>query len=161
MKNYLYLSKKDKQFDILCKSSYNYTMFYIIPFAAMGIITLINKRGENVVPNNIQEKLLTDAARLVAGTIDPYKMGLTPEQVDVENFIIHFKEKAAEILVCQDVLKIAIGPYVNTFNPGIYSNDIRIILDSIEEKMQIKFDFYYGILIYLSKNELSANWLPH
>ena len=108
-----------------------------------------------------QEEVMTQAAQLVAGTINPREMGLTPEEVDVEQFISHFKEKAAELLENQEAIYIAIGPFVNTYNPGIYSNDIRIILDSIEEKMQTKFYFYYGILIALGKNHLFANWLPH
>lgn len=108
-----------------------------------------------------QEEVMTQAAQLVAGTINPDEMGLTPEEVDVERFISHFKEKVAEMLENQEAIHIAIGPFVNTYNSGIYSNDIRIILDSIEEKMQMKFYFHYGILLVLGKNELFANWLPH
>ena len=108
-----------------------------------------------------QENFITQAAQLVAGTINPTEMGLTPEEVDVEQFVSHFKEKVAEMLENQEAIYIAIGPFVNTYNPGIYSNDIRIILDSIEEKMQMKFYFHYGILLTLGKNHLFANWLPH
>lgn len=108
-----------------------------------------------------QEEVMTQAAQLVAGTINPIKMGLTPEEIDVEQFISHFKEKVSEMLENQEAIYIAIGPFVNTYNPGIYSNDIRIILNSIEEKMQIKFEFHYGILLSLCKNDLFANWLPH
>lgn len=116
-------------------------------------------KAENV--RRSQEEVITQAAQLVAGTINPAEMGLTPEQVDVEQFISHFKEKVAEMLKNQDAIHIAIGPFVNTYNPGIYSNDIRIILDSIEEKMQTKFYFHYGILIALGKQQIFANWLPH
>ena len=108
-----------------------------------------------------QEDIITQAAQLVAGTINPREMGLTPEEVDVEQFVSHFKQKAAEMLENQEAINIAIGPFVNTYNPGIYSNDIRIILDSIEEKMQMKFYFHYGILIALGKQQIFANWLPH
>lgn len=108
-----------------------------------------------------QEEVITQAAQLVAGTINPREMGLTPEEIDVDKFIQHFKEKAAELLESQEAIHIAIGPFVNTYNPGIYSNDIRIILDSIEEKMQTKFYFHYGILIALGKQQIFANWLPH
>ncbi|MBQ2835774.1 MAG: hypothetical protein IJE68_02940 [Clostridia bacterium] len=108
-----------------------------------------------------QEELITQAAQLVAGTINPDKMGFAPEEIDVEQFVSHFKEKVAEMLENQETVHIAIGPFVNTYNPGIYSNDIRIILDSIEGKMQMKFYFHYGILLALGKNDLFANWLPH
>ena len=107
------------------------------------------------------DDILSQAARLVAGTINPSKMGLTPEQVDVEHFVKHFKTKAAELWNNQDVLNLAIGPYVNVFNPGVYSNDVRIILDYVEEQMQMEFHFYYGILISLDKKELHATWQPH
>ena len=106
------------------------------------------------------DEILSQAAQLVSGTIDPYKMGLNSEQVDVEQFIGHFKTKAAEMMVTQDVLNIAIGSYVNKFNPGVYSNDMRIILDYIEDKMQIKFHFYSGLLISLNKSEIHFVWSP-
>ncbi len=117
--------------------------------------------AKTVTVRRSQEEVMTQAAQLVAGTINPMEMGLTPEEIDVEQFVSHFKEKVAEMLEIQEAIYIAIGPLVNTYNPGIYSNDIRIILDSIEEKMQIKFYFHYGILLALGKNDLFANWLPH
>lgn len=110
---------------------------------------------------NKVDDVLTQTARLVAGTIKPSEMGLTPEQVDVEQFISHFKTKAAEMWNTQDVLNLAIGPYVNIFNPGIYSNDVRIILDYVEAQMQMEFHFYHGLLISLDKKELYATWQPH
>lgn len=106
------------------------------------------------------DDILTQAAQLVAGAINPDKMGLTPDQVDVEQFVSHFKAKAAEIWKNQDVLNLAIGPYVNIFNPGLYSNDLRIILDYVEEQMQIEFHFYQELLISLDKKELHFTWLP-
>ena len=108
----------------------------------------------------IQAQILADVAQLVAGTINPFKMGLTPEQVDVDQFISHFKTKAAEMWNNQDVLNIAIGPYVNVFNPGVYSKDVRTILDYIEEQMQVEFHFYYGLLVTFDKNEIYATWNP-
>ena len=110
---------------------------------------------------NKMDDILTQAARLVAGSINPTPMRLTPEQVDVEQFVSHFKTKAAEMWNTQDVLILAIGPYVNIFNPGIYSNDVRIILDYVEAQMQMEFHFYHGLLISLDKNELYATWQPH
>jgi len=140
-------------------------MLFCIPYAATGIITLNNERvilmakKKKVIYS--PDEILEQAARLVAGAINPSEMGLTPEQVDVEQFVIHFKTKAAEMWKNQDVLNIAIGPYVNVFGPGVYSNDVRIILDYVEEQMQMEFDFYYGLLISLDKKELHATWQPH
>lgn len=108
-----------------------------------------------------QDEVVTDAARLVVCTVNPYEMGITPEEVDIDRFIELFKEKANEMLETKDALLITIGPEITIGGPGIYSDDFQPILDYIEEKMQTKFYFHYGILLYLCKNDLGANWLPH
>lgn len=112
-------------------------------------------------PNRSPEEILTQSAQLVAGTINPYEMGLVPEQVDIENFIKFFKEKAEEMLKNKDALLVSIGPAINTDNDGIYSDDMREILDYIEKKMQTKFYFHYGLLLWHCKDDAYANWLPH
>lgn len=112
-------------------------------------------------PKRSPEEILTQSAQLVAGTINPYEMGLEPEQVDIENFIKFFKEKAADMLKSKDALLVSIGPAINMDNDGIYSNDMREILDYIEEKMQTKFYFHYGLLLWFCKDDAYANWLPH
>ena len=111
--------------------------------------------------NRSEEEILDQAARLVAGTINAEKMGLTPEEVDVENFIKYFKESLSQVLSYKDYVLLAIGPFVNTESSNVYSDAIQFILNSIEEKMHTKFYFYYGILIWLCKNDLYAVWLPH
>lgn len=108
-----------------------------------------------------QEDFVTHAAQLVAGTINNEEMDLTVEEVDIENFIKYFKEKALEMLEAQDFLLLSIGPAINTDGEGIFSNNMQTILDFIEEKMHTKFYFHYGILLWLGKNSLAANWLPH
>lgn len=108
-----------------------------------------------------QEEVITQAASLVAGTINSSAMGLTDEQIDVDQFKKLFEEKATELLKHQETLVLSIGPCINTDNDGIYSNDMQAILDSVEDKMHTKFYFYYGILLLVCKNDLFANWLPH
>lgn len=108
-----------------------------------------------------QEEVLTQAASLVAATINSAAMGLTDEQIDVEQFKKIFKEKVAEMLERQEMLVLSIGPCINTGCTDIYSNDMRSILDSIESIMHTKFYFFYGILLLVGKNDLFANWLPH
>lgn len=117
--------------------------------------------AKNQRPKLSPDELLAQSAQLVAGTINPYEMGLEPDQVDIENFVKFFKEKAAEMLETKDALLVSIGPAINTDNDDIYSNDMREILDYIEEKMQTKFYFHYGILLWHCKNDAYANWLPH
>ena len=108
-----------------------------------------------------QEEVLTQAASLVAATINSAAMGLTDEQIDVEQFKKIFKEKVAEMLKRQEMLVLSIGPCINTDSSDVYSNDMRSILDSIECIMHTKFYFFYGILLLVGKNDLFANWLPH
>ena len=108
-----------------------------------------------------QEEFVTSAGQLVAGTINNEAMGITVEEVDIDNFIKYFKEKANEMLESQDYLLLSIGPAINTDGEGIFSNNMQTILDFIEEKMHTKFYFHYGILLWLGKKSLAANWLPH
>jgi len=108
-----------------------------------------------------QDEVVTMAAQGVVGTVNPFKMGITPEEVDIDRFVELFKEKANEMLETQDALLIKIGPEITIGGSGIYSDDFQPILDYIEEKMQIKYEFYYGILIYLRKTDVGGVWLPH
>ena len=110
--------------------------------------------------NRSEEEILYQAARLVAGTINAEKMGIAPEEVDVENFIKYFKEMLSQVFTCNDAVLLAIGTYVNTDSSGVYSNAMQFILNGIEEKMHTKFYFYHGILIWACKNDLYAVWLP-
>ena len=107
------------------------------------------------------EEVVDQAARLVAGTIDAQAMGVSDEQVDLESFLKYFREAAFELLCQKEVLYLAIGPEVNTFNPGIYSADVQSILQSVETALNTKFYFHYGILLLLAQHDLYAVWLPH
>lgn len=111
--------------------------------------------------NRSEEEILDQTARLVAGTINAEKMGLTPEEVDVENFIMHFKQLLSHLLSLQDAVHLAIGTAVNGDFSGVYSYGMQYILDCIEEKMQTRFYFYHGIALWVCKNDLYAVWLPH
>jgi len=111
--------------------------------------------------NRSQEEVLDQAARIVAETINANAMGITPEQVDVEHFIQYFKEAATQMLYSKEALYIAIGPYTNTDFSGVYSYDMQEILESIQYHMHTKFYFYYGVALWLCKNDLYAVWLPH
>lgn len=111
--------------------------------------------------NRSEEEILDRAARLVAGTINAEKMGVAPEEVDVENFIKNFKELLSHLLSLQDAVHLAIGTAVNGDFSGVYSYGMQYILDCIEEKMQTQFYFYHGISLWVCKNDLYAVWLPH
>ena len=108
-----------------------------------------------------EEEILDQAARLVSGTINAEKMGIADDEVDVENFIMYFKEFLAQALSINDSVLLAIGPFVNTDSFGVYSDALLFILNGIEEKMQTKFYFYNGISLWVCKNDLYAVWLPH
>lgn len=107
-----------------------------------------------------KEEILDQSARIIAGTIDPEKMGLTPEEVDVENFIKNFKVSLSRLLLNSDTVYLAIGTYLNTDSSGIYSNSLQEILHYIETEMKTKFYFHHGIALWISKNDLFAVWLP-
>lgn len=117
--------------------------------------------ANRALTNRSEEEILDQAARLVAGTINAEKMGLKPEEVDVENFIKYFKESLSQVLSQKDAVLLAIGKYVNTDSYGVYSDAIQFILNCIEEKMHTKFYFYHGIALWVCKNDLYAVWLPH
>lgn len=101
-------------------------------------------------------EILALAAHNVSQTISP-----KPCEDVLETFQNLFKEKAFEMLQSKNTLLLTIGPLVTTDNVGIYSQDIRSILDYVEEKMQTHFEFNYGILMYISKNEIYSIFLPH
>jgi len=106
------------------------------------------------------DEILENAARLVAGTINPEAMGITVEEVDVENFVKSFKEAATQLLYHKGTLLVAIGRYAHTDNSGIYSIDMNYILQHIERNMHTKFYFFHGISLWFSKEDIIAHWLP-
>ena len=108
-----------------------------------------------------REEFVSQAAELVAVTINPDAMGITPEEVDIDLFIFHFKTKALEMLDTKSSLLISIGPDANPNGNDVFSEDMQIILDYIEMKMQTKFLFFYGLLALLGNDSLVANWVPH
>lgn len=122
------------------------------------------KRGEFVVKGTLQnrseEEILDQTARIVVGTINSEKMGLTPEKVDIETFINLFKASLSHLLSYMDAVYISIGTYLNTDSSAIYSDAMQIILDEIEAKMNTKFYFYHGIALWICKNDFYAVWLP-
>ena len=117
--------------------------------------------ANRALKNRSEEEIIDQAARLVAGTINAEKMGIAPEEVDIENFIKYFKELLSQVLSYNEPVLLAIGKFVNTDSCGIYSNAIQFILNGIEQRMQTKFYFYHGISLWVCKNDLFAVWLPH
>lgn len=115
---------------------------------------------KTTLQNRSKEEVLDQTARIVAGTINPEEMGLTPDKVDIETFIKLFKESLSHLLSYMDSVYIAIGTYVNTDSSAIYSDAMQIILDEIEYKMNIKFYFYSGVILWICKNNFCAAWLP-
>lgn len=107
------------------------------------------------------EEILDQTARIIAGTINVEKMGIAPEEVDVENFIKYFKQYLSHLLSLQEAVHLAIGTAVNGDFCGVYSYGMQYILDHIEEEMHIQFHFYHGVALWICKNELYAVWLPH
>ena len=103
-----------------------------------------------------QEEILNLAAHNVSLTISSE----ISEDV-AETFEKLFREKAYEMLQTQNALLLTIGPLVTTDNPGIYSKDIRSILDYVEEQMQMHFEFVYGLLMLAGKEEFYSIFLPH
>ena len=103
-----------------------------------------------------QEEILALAAHNISVTISPQ-----PSEDVTETFQKLFKEKAFEMLQTKNALLLTIGPYVTTDNTGIYSKDIRSILDYVEDKMQTHFEFIYGILMLIAKDEIYSIFLPH
>ena len=102
------------------------------------------------------EEILAITARNVAETINP-----KPSEIVSNTFQMYFKEKTSEMLQSKEALLLTIGPCVTTDNDGIYSNDIRSILDYVEEKMHTQFNFNYGILMWICKDEFYSFFMPH
>ena len=111
-----------------------------------------------------QEMILEMVSDFIAGTINLEAMNISLDDQAfarlIEEFKTCFKEKAGELLKYRDSLLLTIGPYVNTDNNGIYSNDMLTILNFIEEKMQMTFRFYYGAMVLFNDHEFFVNWLP-
>lgn len=104
-----------------------------------------------------QEDILTTAAEFVANTITP-----VPTELIHEQFVKYFKEKASEILATKGSLLISVGPCINTDNNGgIYSNDMQVILEYVEGKMQAQFSFLNGALIWICQDDIYSVFLPH
>lgn len=103
-----------------------------------------------------REEILALTAQNVAVTITP-----EPTELVYQTFQKHFKEKASEMLQSKEGLYLSIGPCVNADNDGIYSNDMQTILDYVEEKMQMQFNFNYGILMWIGNEEIYSIFMPH
>ena len=107
-----------------------------------------------------QEEILEQAALIVAQTINPDGMGLKPDEVDVEHFVKLFKKKAGEMLAqTDDRLLLGVGSYLNR-EKTLFTEDMKIIIDYIEEVTGKKFCFFNGILIYFGTEDIAANWIP-
>ena len=115
--------------------------------------------GRGPVQHSLEE-VLDKAARLFAGIINAEKMGISPENVDVEGFINCFKEALSELLYHKDAVLLTIGEHVNGDFSGVYSHGMQFILKRIESQMQTKFYFYHGISIWVCKDQLYTVWLP-
>lgn len=107
-----------------------------------------------------QHEILEQAALLVAGTINPEAMGITPDEVDLEQFVQLFIKKAEEMLNQKgDRLLLAIGPYLNS-EGTLFTEDLKPIIEYIEEVTKAKFYFYNGIMVYFGKEDIGASWMP-
>lgn len=107
-----------------------------------------------------REEILDQSALIIAGAINSEKMGLMPEEVDIENFIKYFKIFLSRLLSKNNTVYLAIGTYLNTDSSAIRSNDMQTILNAIESEIQTKFHFYSGIALWICENDLYAVWLP-
>ena len=83
-------------------------------------------------PKFSQEEIVACAAEVVAMFIDIESMELDIKELD--NFVEYFKEKAHEMFQTQDYLLLSIGANINTDGEGIYSNNMRTIINFIKEK---------------------------
>ena len=112
-----------------------------------------------------QVEILELGAQFIAGTINKEAMGLYLDEKEFHKFLAlfkkHFKEKATEMLKEKSALLISIGPEINTDEDGIYSKDMQVILEHVENKMQTKFYFHYGAMLILGKTQFKPCWLPH
>lgn len=107
-----------------------------------------------------QEEILEQAAWLVAQSINPDGMGKTPDEVDVAHFVELFKKKAGEMLAKKEErLLLGVGSYLNK-EKTLFTEDLKIIIDYIEEVAGKKFCFFNGILIYFGAEDIAANWIP-
>ena len=107
-----------------------------------------------------REEILERAAWLVAQSINPEEMGLTPDEVDVDQFVELFKKRAGEMLVqTEERLLLGIGTYLNK-EKTMFTKDLKLIVDYIEEVTGKKFYFFNGILIYFGPEDIIANWIP-
>lgn len=102
------------------------------------------------------EEILDLAAHNVSVSLSPQ-----PSEDVTETFQQLFKVKAYEMLQTKNALLLTIGPLVTTDNDGIYSKDIRSILDYVEEQMQTHFEFVYGLLMLIGKEDIYSISLPH
>jgi hypothetical protein len=107
-----------------------------------------------------QQEILEQAALLVAGTINPEAMGVTPDEVDLEQFVQLFMKKAQEMLDKKgERMLLAIGPYLNR-EGTLFTEDLKPIIDYIEEVTKTEFCFYNGIMVYFGKEDIGASWMP-
>lgn len=105
------------------------------------------------------EEILEQAARLVGQTINPEAMGLKPDDVDLDQFVKLFMQKAGEMLDEKERLLLAIGPYLNR-EGTLFTEDLKSIIEFIEQESKTKFYFFNGILVGFSKEDICANWIP-
>lgn len=105
------------------------------------------------------EEILEQAARLVGQTINPEAMGLKPDDIDLDQFIKLFIQRAREMLNEKEQLLLGIGPYLNS-EGTLFTEDMKSIIEFIEKESKTKFYFYNGILVGFGKREIYANWIP-
>lgn len=111
-------------------------------------------------PKMSREEILERAAWNVAYHINPEAMGMTAEEVPVEEFVKYFKEKANEMLnQREERMLLTIGPYMNKENT-LFSEDLQPIMDYVVEKTQIEFQFFNGIIVYYGRDDIGIGWNP-
>lgn len=104
------------------------------------------------------KEIIDLASKFISGILNPEAMGLTVDELDIEQFQNHFKETAKEMLKNQNSLSLRIGLFGSTNSSDVYSDDMRAILNVIEEKMQMQFYFKVDALLYFGKDFIYANF---
>ena len=106
-----------------------------------------------------KEEVLDYSSRLVAGKIDPEAMGITAEDIDIEQFLMLFRKKTEEMLEEKERMLFGVGPYLNK-EGTLFTEDLKPIIEFIEKETKMQFHFFNGILVYLGKDFIYANWIP-
>lgn len=102
-----------------------------------------------------EEEILSLASSFIVGLINPQEMGLSVDELDIDKIKACFKEIAKEMLTHQDSVFVTISNSEND-----YSEDMRTIMNALEEKMEMQFCFYGEALLSFGYDHIFADWSP-